>query len=172
MTEATLTRHVRMSGATLKKARSEGLTEAQAERYATRLALFPVEVWTDWLQVACVECGDAFVPSRKGHRFCSQRCSKRRWDRDAKRRRYREDPEFAAAERARAKTYRRIASRAVKAKSAVYRRENAEAKRAYMKAYYEANRDELCAKERERYHAKKSALPTGCPHASDDGVAA
>ena len=48
MTEAALARRVGMSGTLLKNARTYGLREEAADRFAIRAGFHPCEVWDDW----------------------------------------------------------------------------------------------------------------------------
>lgn len=162
LSEAAFARSVGLSGSTLKWARQKGLTEEAADRYSCRAGLVPWLIWSDWLDDLELECADEkcrarFVPKRKGMRYCTLQCGKRASDRAAKRRRYREDPEFAAAEREKARRYREGSLRAVRLKDALRRERTREEKRAYMKAYYAANREVLLEKQRIRDRAKRQA---------------
>jgi hypothetical protein len=155
LSEAATARLCGLSGSTLQNARRHGLIEKSADRYACRAGLVPWLIWSDWLDDLEVECANdrcetRFVPSRKGHRFCTTDCYGRQYDRDKARERYRADAEFAAAERARAAEYRKAAGRAIRLREAQYRADNAERLAAYRKAYYRENREELLAKQRER----------------------
>ncbi len=81
LSEHALSQRVGLTGTPLIRARRNGLIESAADKYACRLGLVPWLVWSDWLDDAAVECADPscsnrFVPSRKGHRFCSPPC---RW---------------------------------------------------------------------------------------------
>lgn len=140
LSEAALARKVGLSGSTLKQARTVGLLEASADRYAVRAGLVPWVVWSDWLDdVAepCVECGERFMPARKGHVYCSRKCSTRA----GQRRRYRADPVRAAKAREHARRYYE---------------ECAEYKKAQMRQRWWA--DPEASRERQRaYRARKAA---------------
>lgn len=162
LSEAALAREVGLSGTSLKWAREIGLVEAAADRYAVRAGLVPWLVWPDWLddlELVCADlkCSRMFVPSRKGQRYCTVKCGRRAWDREDKRRRYAEDPEFAAAGREKARQYRERSLRAIRVKDALRRERTREERKAYMKAYYRANREVLLEKQRQRDRAKAAA---------------
>lgn len=108
MSEAELGRRVGLSGSSLTKARRDGLIESAADRYACRAGLVPWLVWSDWLEDLSVECAErscsvTFVPSRKGHSYCSKVCFRREWQRV----RYHADPAFAASKIESARSYYR-----------------------------------------------------------------
>lgn len=98
LTEAALSRKVGLSGSTLKRARSLGLVEEAADRYAVRAGLLPWLVWPEWMEasieassIACAGCDIAFLPARPTQRYCSEPCrlaakARRRWARDAEHR--------------------------------------------------------------------------------------
>jgi uncharacterized Zn finger protein (UPF0148 family) len=153
LTEAAFGRSVGLSGSTLKKARTSGLTESAADRYATRAGLHPFEVWEDWGLEPCPECGTPFAPLRKGHTYCTTRCTKRVWARD----RYRNDPDHRARKLAQVKAHDDEVRRAKNLKAARRRAEHRERLRAEHRAYYAANAERLRAEERARYHARKEA---------------
>jgi len=78
--EDALRRRVGLSGTMLQRAREMGLTDKAADRYAVRVGLHPFEVWPEMVDhgiedaaVECAErsCSERFIPTRKGHRFCS-----------------------------------------------------------------------------------------------------
>lgn len=149
LSEAALARRVGLSGTTLKRAREVGLREDAADRYACRAGLTPLEVWPDWGHVDCAVdgCEVSFVPVRKGHRCCSERCSKILY----KRTRYRSDPEFAESERQKRRTYYQECIEYERAASRARHQRDRDRKLAAMRAYYQANREELKAKQRARY---------------------
>lgn len=73
-----------VNGQAYRKARNEGLSMDQAERWALTAGWHPFEVWPNMAdhqledqQQPCEECGEPFLPTRKGHRFCSSRCRTR-----------------------------------------------------------------------------------------------
>jgi hypothetical protein len=175
LSEAALVRQVGMSGSTLKRVRVEGLSEAQADRYACRLGLVPWMVWPNWLddaQVPCKECGELFVPKRKGHVYCTVRCGRRANDRENKRRRYASDPEYAAAVRERSRRYREVAARSLKVKDAARRERNRERNRERARAYYAANAERIKARQRAYHHRKKADCPPYDPQTDSGEVAA
>lgn len=84
--ESEVARTVGLSGTSLKMARERGLVERAADRCAVRMGLTPWVVWPDWLadlEVECAYggCANRFVPAKKGHRFCEQRCARAAWNR-------------------------------------------------------------------------------------------
>lgn len=83
LTEAALARKVGLSGTTLKAARHRGLTEEAADRYATRAGFHPVAVWPNHGHVKCEldACPAMFLPTRDGHRFHTQLCARKAWQR-------------------------------------------------------------------------------------------
>lgn len=100
LTEAALGRKVGLSGSTLKSARSRGLTESAADRYACRAGLMPWEVWPEWLpearvQCAASDCAELFLPRDSRHLYHSPTCRQRE-----KMRRYRATEHGAATVRA------------------------------------------------------------------------
>lgn len=106
LSEAALARKVRLAGSTLKLARERGLTEAAADRYAVRAGLHPLEVWPEMVDeayrpCAAVGCERRFIPTRKGHVYCSRNCR----DRVSERLRYHRDPAHAARKRAARRRY-------------------------------------------------------------------
>lgn len=106
LSEAALGRKIGLTGTPLIKARELGLVEARADRAAVLCGLTPWLVWPEWLEDAEVECAERsctnrFVPSRKGHRFCSKRCCNREVQRERFRLLYATDPAFAERERQR-----------------------------------------------------------------------
>lgn len=153
-----VSRRLGISGAERARLLEIGFTDYMAEKAATSYGWHPFEVWpqlaedrieASMLECADERCGNRFVPSRKGQRFCTVKCGRRSWDREAKRRRYAEDAEFAEAERERARAYRAQAARAIRIRQLQYRTRKAEALRARKRAWYWTNREEILAKQRE-----------------------
>lgn len=114
LSEAATALEVGLSGTTLKRAREWGLTADAAERYAVRAGFTPGGVWPQFLDdefaelsVVCADekCDERFIPVRKGHRFHSPTCRTRHNMRLWQREKYQNDPEFAEADRARARAY-------------------------------------------------------------------
>lgn len=193
LTEHALGRKVGMDGTALRRAREHGLVESAADRYATRAGFHPHSIWPEMGDhafedhaVECAErsCTERFVPTRKGHRYCSPACRRRHADREWKRRRYQTDPEFRAAENARKRQYHVDAARAIKANRARWYQENAartrEANRRYReahreeikakrRAYYLANREEIIAKQMERDRARRAATARQDAHMATSG---
>jgi lambda repressor-like predicted transcriptional regulator len=175
LTEAALARKVGLSGTTLKQARERGLKESAADRYAVRCGLHPLEVWPELAEAAeavCAadDCDVRFVPSRKGHRYCSSLCANRRRSREWKRKRYAEDPEYAQARRDEAARYRAEARAYVNAQARRWRSENpgrvSETHKAWRernrehvreaaRRYYAENRERILAKQREYDRRKR-----------------
>lgn len=162
LSEHALGQRVGLSGTPLIRARRNGLIESAADKYACRLGLVPWLVWSDWLDDAWVKCAaeqctNQFVPSRKGHRFCSTACYQRDWKARWFRDRYAQDPKFREAQRERAKAYRARSAKALKVKQQAWKAANADRQREYRRAYYLANRERLLAKQREYDRARKAA---------------
>lgn len=162
MSEAAMARRVGLSGSSLVKARTLGFTEAAADRYAVRAGFVPWMVWPEWLDdaiadvsVVCAaeDCDVTFIPSRKGHRCCSDRCSKLHH----KRTRYRDDPEFAESVRQRRRAHYEECVEYERAASRLNHQRNRDRRLEGMRAYYRENAEELKAKQRARYAAKKAA---------------
>lgn len=145
-------------------------SDEKAEAAAVAIGFDPANVWgEEWTQaqidrysVRCVECQDAFVPSRRGVKFCSKQC---RW-RHNKRRSY--DPARKSAQNAR---YRQECADYVRAWARKYRAEHAEQirenrraryqrdgerERERNRAYYQANREAQLEYQRQ-YRARKKA---------------
>lgn len=166
VSDSEIARRLQMDRTTLARARDRGFLGRFADLYAVRSGFVPWLVWPEWLDdeieaasIVCANdrCGESFVPSRKGHRFCSVRCGRRVWDRAVYRRKYEADPGFAAAERERARAYREAAGRAIRLREKAYREATREERRAYMRAYYQANREELLEKQRQRDRRAREA---------------
>lgn len=136
LTESGLTREVGLSGSTLKKAREVGFTADAADRYAVRCGLTPLEVWPDYGQVPCVECGQLFAQTRSTHRYCEWNCAARA----GRRRRYAEDPAYREQRKAAARRHKEENRRAEQIAGAQYR---------------ERNRERLAAAQRERDRRKR-----------------
>ncbi|MFZ5698561.1 MAG: hypothetical protein ACOY9J_07610 [Pseudomonadota bacterium] len=141
--------------------RSEGLTERRADELATAAGWPTLLVWPDMaadaledVSVACEECGETFIPSRKGHTFCTERCWQRMYKRERHRRLYATDPEFRAQKLAAARRYREGAKRALGMKQRQWKQENADRLREYRRRYYQENRERLLAKQAE-YDARR-----------------
>jgi hypothetical protein len=112
MTPNTAMIRLGVSGSTQQKYREEGVNDKTAELLALRAGFHPFEIWPELaedrlaaMHVKCEDCGAEFLPTRKGHRFCSNRCNQRKWQRDYQRRR-RQTPGFNEAEAARQKALR------------------------------------------------------------------
>lgn len=142
-----------VSGSTMQDYRARGVTEQVAERLATRAGLPAAYVWPELVDdriadesVPCEECGGLFVPSRRGHRFCTPKCGQRKASREWARRKYQTDPVFREAAKARAAKYRAAYGRADRLRSKRWRDANLERSR---------EREREAA--RRRYHAKKEA---------------
>lgn len=107
LSETALARQVGLSGSTLKQARSRGLVEAAADRYAVRIGFHPTMVWSDWGQIPCgnERCEQSFVPTRRRHFYCSTSCQRRVADRRSKAK-VRQDPDRREAERRKLNAYR------------------------------------------------------------------
>lgn len=110
LSEHQLSVKVGLKGTTLRNARTDGLIERAADRYAVRAGLHPFEVWPEMAEhqledtsteCAAPDCARRFIPTRSGHRFCSRRCG----DRTTARIRYRADSELAERKRAARRRY-------------------------------------------------------------------
>lgn len=113
VTEAAACRHLNLAGSTAKEYRHRGVTARVADRLAAKAGLPVAAVWPSWVDdlIAdqsrpCVECGQPFVPSRSGVRYCGPACSTRRASREWHRRRYQTDPDHRAAKIEAARAYR------------------------------------------------------------------
>lgn len=87
------------NGYEYQRRRTVGVTERTADRLAVAAGFHPWSVWPELAEEAsleCPECGGRFVPTRKGHRFCTPQCRLRLW----KRNRYATDPAYAEKVRA------------------------------------------------------------------------
>lgn len=102
--------HLGITGAA-QKYRTEGMSYRVADRMATRAGFHPGEVWPEWWhdddeeQHRCDHCRSPFEPRRKDSRFCSERCYRRWWARELRRRRYHRDPDFAEKKRQARRAY-------------------------------------------------------------------
>jgi hypothetical protein len=74
-------RPLRLAGTTLIDYRCHGVLRRTADRLAARVGEHPYTVWPDMadhdiadLSVTCDECGQPFIPTRKGHRYCQRKC--------------------------------------------------------------------------------------------------
>lgn len=151
--------------------RDRGMSDMQADRYANRLNLHPVEVWPDFDELSddevddlesmpelprCAEpgCNNPVIPSKNhpNKRYCSKTCRVR-----AKDRRRRQNPEIRERKNARHRAYYIECRDALLAKQRARDREKSEERKAYKRAYYLANADVLKAKQRERDAAKREA---------------
>lgn len=115
-----------MGGSVYRNARTVGLTEAQADRWACKVGLVPWLVWGDWLddaQVECAErsCTERFVPSRKNHIYCSRTCCIRKQMQEYRARRS-DDPEYQAFRRAESRAYYEECGDYVRARQRAYNR--------------------------------------------------
>lgn len=137
-----------MNGTEYRRVLDDGLSESQADRWSVRLGLVAWEVWPDWLDDVSVPCGNErcdrrFVPKRRNHLYCSERCSRRVQDRRYQRRKYAADAEYRERKVERNKAYR--------AEVAAYRLE-------WQRRYYRENRDELLAKKAAYRDANREAI--------------
>jgi hypothetical protein len=115
---------VGLSGSSLAAARRLGLVEAAADRCACRLGLLPWLVWDDWLadlerQCASAPCTTRFVPLRRGHIYCSKRCTVRAAQR-AYRARVKDREDFKQKARDYSRHYYRVAGPYVRARQRAY----------------------------------------------------
>lgn len=161
LTMAQLNARIRMGGDTYRRVQTEGLSELVADRWATRLGLHPAEVWTDWFdqpRVECAErdCTETFVPTRKGHRFCSTRCQTRNANRAYSKRRWANDPKWRARKAAASRRYNEEAARAVLARKRARYQERADELRAQRRARYAQNPERWRAYQAE-YRRRRAA---------------
>lgn len=114
MGHAPSARTVNVSGQTWTAALCHGFTRRTVDRIAGEQRFHPAEVWPEIIghdiEDAEVECADddctrRFVPSRAGHKFCSRTCSTRRPKREWKNNRYRNDPEYREAAKAKVRKH-------------------------------------------------------------------
>lgn len=84
-------RAVKAGGGRWTMALQQGISEATADRWATRLGFVPYEIWPEmvdhlvedegaWVTCAADDCPQAFDPqasSKKKRRFCSRTCQTR-----------------------------------------------------------------------------------------------
>ncbi len=158
--EFELSRRIGLTGTSLRRAREHGFSESAADRYACRAGFVPWHIWPEWLDdiiadesIPCEECGTSFVPSRKGHGFCTRNCRARK----RKRERYASDPEFAERTKAYQQAYYEECGDYVRSRVRLWREENPDRVRSGRRAYYETHGEQERAKNRERYHARKAA---------------
>jgi hypothetical protein len=170
----------RVNGEQWRAIRDHGLTLRMADELACTHDLLPREVWPSWdddqladVSKPCAHCGELFVPTRKGHKFCTQRCGWNHRDQPRRRQRYATDPEYrerrlakrrrqyaessGRAERAKARARYKAKREQVLARQAAYRAANRERIRAQQAEYRKANADTLAAKRRARYDADRAA---------------
>jgi hypothetical protein len=158
-----------VAGSTQQKYRAEGVIERTAEMLATRAGFHVFEIWPEMVEdrlddcsLPCEDCGTPFLPTRKGHRFCSTRCQHRAVQRINQRRRYWTDPDYRERKLAKIRAERATPAppavvRARRAKAAAARARKREDYNAAAREWYWANRDEYNARRRERYAAKKAS---------------
>lgn len=142
-----------------------GVTELIADRLACAAGHDPYVVWPEMLDhqivdvsAACQECEKQFVPTRKGHRFCSDRCRER-----LRMRAKYQDPNFAAAKRAARARYYAEAGSYERARERRKYHTDPERARQRARGYYAAH-----AEEQRRRAAERRAKATG----ADERVAA
>jgi hypothetical protein len=61
-----LGRRLNLSGSTLHTARSQGLTDEQADRWAVRLGLHPAFVWDGWAEAGLTPLDERFLYGAAG----------------------------------------------------------------------------------------------------------
>lgn len=118
--------------------RTTGLTPYMADKLAVKCGFHPSQVWPSWeadefaeLSAPCGECGEQFIPRRKGHVYCAKTCG----DRARKRRQYHSDPAHREAKIAAAAANREANREAAAKTAAAWRRNNPERVRAARAAY-------------------------------------
>jgi hypothetical protein len=133
---------------------------SEAERYARAAGRVDYEVWPELLEAVvaqveatCPTCVEVFLPTRKGHVFCSSRCYRRSPQAMAKDRerdhRRRADPVAAERERVKQAEYRAAARRALNLKQSARWHADVEASRARRRARYAANAEAERARQAE-----------------------
>ncbi len=98
----------RMSGTAMRRAEEDGLDADQADRYAMRFHWLPYEVWPDYGPDAtkiCKGCDKEFDPKRSDQKFHNRECGKLWNQREWRRQKYANDPEFAERIREQRRTY-------------------------------------------------------------------
>jgi len=133
----------------------------KAEQAAVALGFDPYVVWEGWADaqfaacsVACEGCDERFIPTRKGHRFCSANCRSR----TAMRRRYHEDPQVRARKIAAARRYYEEAGDYVRAYGRRWHQQNRDKTIERLREYREANREKLAAAQRRRYRENREVI--------------
>lgn len=154
-------RRLGLSGTTWKQVRDLGLKHQSAEQRATKAGFHPAEVWgqawldAEWdeLSIGCVArgCQERFIPTRKGHKYCSDNCR----NREGNRRFYNNNELWRARKRKQNRAYQAEASRAILARKQAYYRENAEQIKAKRRAHYQANREQVIARNTEYKRRKR-----------------
>lgn len=151
-----------MNGPVYHNARTLGLTEAQADRWACKVGLVPWLIWPDWLDDALVECAEPscdvrFVPSRKTNIYCSRACMCRTKNREAQRRRYQTDPAFREAKKAANRGYYVEAARSIQMKSSRWREANPDRARENQRRYYAENKARIREQQAEYKRRRREA---------------
>lgn len=126
-----------------RRALAHGLVERAADRLACRAGFAPPLVWSDWhdaVMATCAaeDCTERFVPTRKGHAFCSKRCRERIRMRTA----YQTNPEVRERRKAGAATYYEEAGDYVRSR---------------MRRRHHQNRETELERMRQRYQRTKAA---------------
>lgn len=101
----------RSNGPEYRIRKDRGVTEAMAERLALEVGRHPFEIWPEMVEDRletrdCDRCGTAFVPVRRKQRWCSPKCRLYNAQKEHQRRKWAADPEWAEAQRERARRYR------------------------------------------------------------------
>lgn len=138
---------------------AQGLTERRADELASKGGAHPAAIWFDFgmaeESVPCAECSELFVPTRKGHRYCSTRCGDRAYNREWKRRRYQSDAAHREAKKASNAAYKATAGRVIRMKDRAYHAAQRDRRNAARRERYWRNAEREKAAARARYHASK-----------------
>lgn len=166
VTPTDLKRRLGLDHRQLSRYLEQGLPEARADELACRLGLVTVNVWPEMIEhaiedasVECADqaCNELFVPSRKGHKFCSERCQRRDASRRHGKRRWIEDPEWRARKASAVRRYNEEAARAVLARKRARYQERAEEERAARRARYARNPERWRAYQADYRRQRQSA---------------
>lgn len=142
---------------TVRNGAKRGLLEATADEWACACDLHAEEVWPDWGKIPCGDpkCPETFTPKWTGQKYHELACGQRYRGREYARRRYHNDPEYAARDRARSAEYKAVNARAVAIKVAAQRERTREQRAKWQRDYYRRNRDRILAQQAERDRVKR-----------------
>lgn len=130
---------------------ADGVTERTAERIAVAAGYHALEVWPEMIEeaysaCAAADCERRFIPTRKGHSYCSDRCR----ERVRMRLKYQTDEAHRAMKRAARTDFYNEVGHYERARERRKYHANAEAARARSRAYYAANAEDQRRKAVER----------------------